>query len=188
MVDTKTIQHTPYNRQLIFVYGSLKQHDEDSAGHNSSLLGEDPIFLGKGETLRADFNLAAVWSKTRENTLSPAAIKVEQDGRKLTGELYLVDQGTMRVLDGLEDHPTRYRREEVSCTFQANAANDVLPANTIPIGDGGIMRVDAAIMYIHVDENETRVLNPDQAVIDDEGRYVWSITPPSQDSTLDAKP
>lgn len=87
----------------IFVYGTLKR------GHgNNYLLGESPL-LGQALTL-TPFVLF--------NCGFPMAVPFTRDAAKapllpVMGEVYQVDETTLRRLDSLEGHPDWYERKPV---------------------------------------------------------------------------
>lgn len=84
----------------ILVYGTLK------VGHNNhSRLGNKPVYVGPTKI------------KGRMYTLGPfPAVALKEDG-EVHGEVYGVDELTLKDLDRLEGHPDFYKREEVDTEY-----------------------------------------------------------------------
>lgn len=80
----------------VFVYGSLKK------GYGNSRLLANSVFVGEDETVSEDFDLRC-WGGF------PAVYKGGHTSIK--GELYLVDDSTLKSLDYLEGYPSFYDRE-----------------------------------------------------------------------------
>jgi len=83
--------------KLVFVYGTLKY-----GFHNHALL-EDDVFISKGET-------------DEEYLMTESGIPYVSSNipySKIKGEIYLVSQESMDMLDMLESHPTWYERKMV---------------------------------------------------------------------------
>ena len=85
----------------VFVYGSLKQ------GYGNHRLLEDSKFLGKYITRDADFYMISLHS-------FPGVLKTEGgEGFSISGELYEIDDATLKNLDILEGNGHFYKRELV---------------------------------------------------------------------------
>ena len=87
-------------QHLVFVYGTLRENES-----NHHFVGQGQ-FLGHHETLPeyALYDLGAY----------PAVV----DGHSVIyGEVYRVDDQTLRQLDLLEDVPITYRREQIDTPF-----------------------------------------------------------------------
>jgi gamma-glutamylaminecyclotransferase len=82
----------------VFVYGSLKK-----GFHNSELL-EDAVFLGEFKT-KDYFKMLDLGSYP--------AIYFDEEGFRVRGELYEIDEDMQRQLDYLEGYPKFYNRKEV---------------------------------------------------------------------------
>ena len=82
---------------MVFVYGTLMK----GYGNNRYYLAQSE-FLGKGEI--TGYGLYAVSS-------FPGI--VPEDGEKVQGEVYKVDQDTLKRLDGLEGEGSLYLRKKV---------------------------------------------------------------------------
>jgi len=83
----------------LFTYGTLRR------GFNNHSMLRNSIFLGESMTkesyLLTDIGL-------------PILINYQGDGAKrVKGELYIVTQETLNMLDRLEGHPMLYRRETI---------------------------------------------------------------------------
>lgn len=127
----------------VFVYGTLKQ------GHgNHRAFLSDSEFIGKGVTVQP-FKM-----KTTTGFPVVLALNENEQGYPVSGELYEVNDKTLRGLDGLEGHPNWYRREEV----------------LVDIGDTGIQQ--SAWMYIGQPHGFATRNLPD--VIPTNGVYDWS--------------
>ncbi|NCB43395.1 MAG: gamma-glutamylcyclotransferase [Clostridia bacterium] len=85
-------------KHTLFVYGTLKQNCS-----NNHLL-QTAKFLGEGRT---QDNYAMYVQGI------PYVLKIEQR-YCIHGELYVIDNKTLRRLDALEGHPDWYRREQVA--------------------------------------------------------------------------
>lgn len=91
---------TENNSSLVFVYGSLKQ------GLGNHIFLEEGVseFVGR-DMLEGKFTMVDLtWYPGVVNTLAEGS-----EGRIL-GEVYRVDLDTLHALDGLEGHPSFYRR------------------------------------------------------------------------------
>lgn len=82
----------------VFVYGTLKQ------GWGNHRLLEHSKFLGM-RTTKDVYDL--------RNCGFPYAIRNPEEGRKVLGELYEIDEQTLVNLDRLEGHPHHYQRTDV---------------------------------------------------------------------------
>lgn len=83
--------------QVLFVYGTLKQD------HSNNRLLKGAEFLGTAKTLE---------KYSLYESGIPYVIKGETVSH-IYGELYRVDELTLKIIDSLEGHPRWYRREEV---------------------------------------------------------------------------
>lgn len=99
---------SPAPPELVFVYGTLK-----SAHHNNYLL-DGARFLGTGITV-CRFPLVI------RGTL-PYLLPYPQHGSNVEGEVYLVSIRKLRLLDRLEGHPERYKREKISIIIEGLTA------------------------------------------------------------------
>jgi gamma-glutamylaminecyclotransferase len=84
----------------VFVYGTLKH----GYGNHRAFL-QDSEFVGKGVTVRPFL--------MKTTTGFPVVFETNQQGHPVSGELYEVNNDTLRGLDSLEGHPNWYRREEI---------------------------------------------------------------------------
>ena len=82
---------------LVFVYGTLMR------GQGNARFLEGAEFVRPAET-GPGFELFSMGSFPAMSRGGKASVK---------GELYLVDDDTLKVLDSLENHPRLYRREEI---------------------------------------------------------------------------
>ena len=99
-------------RNLVFVYGTLRK-----GCHNNHCLG-DAIFVGIAKTVeKYGFFLEP------EYGISFAAKR--KDGRvvNVVGEVYKVNDMTLRNLDTLEGHPEAYKRSLVQVDIEGNNGN-----------------------------------------------------------------
>jgi gamma-glutamylaminecyclotransferase len=85
------------NSHLVFVYGSLQRGE-----HNHGLL-HAAEYRGEARSER-QFRLYAFRHY-------PALVRDENDPRAIVGEVYAVDEATLRILDRLEDNGQLYQRE-----------------------------------------------------------------------------
>ena len=87
-------------RYKLFVYGTLKR------GHLNHALLKDATFLGEAVT-KEPYPLIApkVWY--------PYLIDAPGEGRRVKGELYLIDLPTLKRIDRLEEYPRYYNRKEI---------------------------------------------------------------------------
>lgn len=88
---------------LVFVYGSLK------AGYGNHSLLAQSIFLGKYFTRDEHYVMADLGA-------FPGVLYKPHNGHQhgmIEGELYSVEDNTLKALDRLEGHPNFYKREEV---------------------------------------------------------------------------
>mgnify|MGYP001305780880 CR=1 FL=1 len=83
----------------IFVYGTLMKGEFN----NSILRGPEVKYIGKGITKR-NYTLYS---------LGPFPGMVSGGSSAIVGEIYKVDDFTLRMLDGLESHPTFYKRTKI---------------------------------------------------------------------------
>lgn len=90
-------------KYTLFVYGTLKRNF-----HNHYLL-KTSQYLGTGHTK----NKYAMYA-----TSIPFVVKSEQVSN-IYGELYVVNDKTLKQLDRLEGHPTWYCREEIQIITEA---------------------------------------------------------------------
>ena len=82
---------------LVFVYGTLKRgYGNNILLRNSDFLGEDTI---EDHTLVLE---------------QAFPYMVESKGDKVRGEVYEVDERTVRLLDSLEGYPHHYQKKEIS--------------------------------------------------------------------------
>jgi len=92
--------------EKVFVYGTLKE----GYGNNRLLAGAK--FLGNHTVKRGRFCLLNLgWF--------PGVVMRERYGLStpVTGEVYEVDDGTFKALDGLEGYPTMYDRIEIETKY-----------------------------------------------------------------------
>jgi gamma-glutamylcyclotransferase (GGCT)/AIG2-like uncharacterized protein YtfP len=88
-------------KHYVFVYGSLKQ------GYGNHRLLETSTFIGKRLTRNTDFYMVSLHS-------FPGVLKTESgEGFSIMGELYEVDDNTLKNLDILEGNGHFYKRELV---------------------------------------------------------------------------
>lgn len=113
----------------VFVYGTLKQ------GHGNHVLLEDSRFLGPAITDKKFIMYRAgipFVSKSHNTT-------------NISGELYMVDDITLKMLDMLEGHPAWYKRETTKINY---------------INNKGELQTTSAWLYFNEDiPNEAEVLN-----------------------------
>ena len=94
----------------VFVYGSLKQ------GYGNHRLLETSTFLGKYITRDTDFYMISLHS-------FPGVLKMESgEGFSISGELYEVDDATLKNLDILEGNGHFYKRELVEILSRSEKA------------------------------------------------------------------
>ena len=98
------------NIYTMFVYGTLKK------GFRNNTLLQDSIYLGTGTT----FNYALKYS----NNLSGFPIMFKRKNNVVHGELYAVDEDTLKQLDILEDEGGLYNRKKV----KVNTGTETIPA------------------------------------------------------------
>lgn len=84
---------------LLFIYGTLKR---DGQRHRAI---QDQTFLGEATT-KTGYQLLDLGSY-------PGLIRVEQDGRKITGELWEIHNSRLPMLDQIEGAPRLYRLEPI---------------------------------------------------------------------------
>ncbi|MDE1330545.1 gamma-glutamylcyclotransferase family protein [Vibrio aestuarianus] len=87
-------------QHLVFVYGTLRQGESN---HH---------FLQSGQML-GSFITASEYALYDLGTY-PGLIKGHQS---ITGEVYMIDEATLKQLDILEDVPVEYRREMIDTPF-----------------------------------------------------------------------
>lgn len=90
-------------QHLIFVYGTLRK------GHSNNHLLKDACCYGVGSTV-ANYAMYLVSSfpyVTSSETRYP-----------IIGELYAVDEATLKDLDKMEGHPRHYERRETQVTVE----------------------------------------------------------------------
>lgn len=85
-------------KELVFVYGSLKR----GYGNHGFLV--DQNFLGVAKTSESNFYMVSLGA-------FPATIRHES-GKKITGEVYEVDEQTFKSLDQLEGQGSLYSRNK----------------------------------------------------------------------------
>lgn len=88
---------------LVFVYGTLKR----GQGNHRYLRGQE--FIGTGVTDSDQFQM-------HHNGAFPMVTKSADGGRRVTGELWRVDDKGLRGVDALEGNGSFYRRERVPVT------------------------------------------------------------------------
>jgi len=87
-------------QHLVFVYGTLRE------GQANAHFLADAQYLG-GHQTPAQYALYDLGTY-------PAVVEGHQS---ISGEVYLVNEATLRALDELEDVPVEYRRELISTPF-----------------------------------------------------------------------
>ena len=88
--------------ELIFVYGTLRK-----GFHNHRLL-KNSTFIGKGRT-----------KKKYKMTVNGIPFVSEKEGiSHIVGEVYEVDEKTLKRLDILESHPDWYERKKVKIILE----------------------------------------------------------------------
>ena len=108
----------------VFVYGSLKQ------GYGNNRLLSLAKFLGATETVDDTYDLRC-WGSF------PAVYK--QGDTSIKGELYEVDEDTMKNLDYLEGYPSFYNRERVQLYSGDMAWMYYIDAHHSPEGKEGTL-------------------------------------------------
>lgn len=89
------------SRHLVFVYGTLKR-----GGCNHALL-ERATFVDHAHTLPEYVMIDGPYPRIDH------AAEGDRDAAQIVGEVYRVDDATLRALDVLEDAPDLYRREQI---------------------------------------------------------------------------
>lgn len=106
------------NHHIVFVYGSLKK-----GSYNHTFL-ETATPLGPATTVRKFLLLDGGFPRLVSAGDLPFAMakKHAMSNARVAGEMYAVDDRTLRELDRLEGTPTHYRREEVATTLDGGEA------------------------------------------------------------------
>ena len=85
---------------LVCVYGTLKRN------HGNHRLLEDALYIGTGHTFRH-------YPLVIKNSGLPFLLERPGAGYKVSVEVYLVNNATLRMLDALEGHPNWYYRKKI---------------------------------------------------------------------------
>ncbi len=94
-----------YGAHKIFVYGTLMR------GHRNHAMMEGARFLGAAYTTSAAYSLVEFASKSAPGHFTPGLLA---DGKHMVhGELYVVNDHLLDVLDDFEDEGTEYKRVSV---------------------------------------------------------------------------
>ena len=114
-------------RSLVFVYGTLMRGE----CHHDSM--ERAVFLREAQTL-PHYELVLI-------DYYPAL--VSDGSQAVRGELYEVDDATLRDLDELEEVPTLYQRKRIALSCGTHAETYLLPralADGAPVIASGLFR------------------------------------------------
>lgn len=95
-------------KHLVFVYGTLRK------GFGNHYLLEDSELVGQGHTARS-FALYA--------DVIPYAFK-DEEICPIKGEVYRVDEESLRDLDALEGHPRWYKREKTEVILEGDGRRE----------------------------------------------------------------
>jgi len=101
---------------LIFVYGTLMSM---FGNHRLISRSKNSMFIGKATTNEM-FSMYSLGQ-------FPAVLRpiVGSNKTKIKGEVWKVDDDTLKNLDRLENHPTWYKREKIKCTLEDNTEIEV---------------------------------------------------------------
>jgi len=107
-------------KHLVFVYGTLK----NSYGLHTVLEASECV---TSEDYTLDKNFKMVYSNGERGF--PFVFRVDDGGRQVRGEVYLVDDETLAQLDAVEGVPYMYKREKVPLSSGREAFMYISPVD-----------------------------------------------------------
>ncbi|BFZ17419.1 hypothetical protein BsWGS_20458 [Bradybaena similaris] len=138
----KTAAGKDKNENIAFVYGTLKSGE---ANHHQ-LFAKGPngsVFLGNGMTV-SQFPLIVT---TPYNI--PFLLHKEGSGKRIKGELYLIDDDTLKYLDLFEGHPQWYERRLVKAKrFTDSQGNKLDKPETLQVWLYGLPRFKKSLLEL----------------------------------------